>query len=98
MAQQSWERYELDFIVEVAGKMTTRNIAEKLERTESSIKNKAICLGISLAAVREVKEWMPEEVALFLSKSNKEICLITGRSQNSVANKRYTLFSRHRAA
>lgn len=98
MAQQPWERYELDFIVEVAGKMPLAVIAEKLERTPNSIKNKAAYLGLSLALERETKAWTPDESALFLSKSNNEISLITGRSIKSVVNKRYALGVQRRAA
>lgn len=98
MTQQSWERYEVDFLVEVAGKMSVSEISEKLERTQNAIRNKAVYLGISLTFDRITKAWTPDESALFLSKSDKEISLVTGRTIRSVVSKRHALGIHRRAS
>lgn len=98
MAQQTWERYELDFIVEVASTMTLKEIADKLERTQDSVKNKATYLGITIHSAKGWNPWTPEQSELFSSHSDKEISLITGRSERAVATKRYNLRIQARAA
>lgn len=98
MSQQPWERYELDFLAEVAGTMTLKEVAEKLERTQGSVKNKAMYLGITLFSAKGWQSWTPEHTALFNSHTDKEISLITGRSPRAVATKRYNLRIHARAA
>lgn len=98
MSQQPWERYELDFLAEVAGTMTLKEVAEKLERTQGSVKNKAMYLGITLFPAKGWQSWTPEHTALFSSHSDKEISLLTGRSIRSVCAKRYRLKVYRRAA
>ncbi|WP_159282161.1 hypothetical protein [Rahnella variigena] len=98
MAQQMWERYEMDFLIEVASTMTLKEISEKLERTEGAIKNKASYLGITLLSAKAWSPWTPEQVALFSTHSDKEISLITGRTVKSVCSKRYQLKIYRRAA
>ena len=98
MAQQMWERYEMDFLIEVASTMTLKEISEKLERTEGAIKNKASYLGITILSTKGWNPWTPEQTALFGTHSDKEISLITGRSLRSVCSKRYQLKSNRRAA
>ncbi|RJT47196.1 hypothetical protein [Rahnella woolbedingensis] len=98
MAQQMWERYEMDFLIEVASTMTLKEISEKLERTEGAIKNKASYLGITLLSAKAWSPWTPEQAALFSTHSDKEISLITGRTVKSVCSKRYQLKIYRRAA
>lgn len=98
MAQQMWERYEMDFLIEVASTMTLKEISEKLERTEGAIKNKASYLGITLLSTKGWNPWTPEQAALFGTHSDKEISHITGRTLKSIACKRLAMKVYRRAA
>lgn len=98
MKHQPWQRFELDLLVDVAGKMPIEDIAGKLERTPNAVKNKAHYFNISLAMTRITKAWTPEECALFHTHSDTEMMLITGRSRRSISGKRYQLKIYRRAA
>lgn len=94
MAQQLWEKYEFDFIKEVAGVMSRAEIAEKLERTPAAVAVQAHRLGVSLGLLRSSRPWKTSEVALFISHTDHEIKEITGRTLQSVQSKRYEVNGR----
>jgi hypothetical protein len=94
MAQQLWEKYEFDFIKEVAGVMSRTEIAEKLERTPAAVAFQAHRLGVSLGMLRCNRIWESSELALFGTHTDHEIKDITGRTLQSVQSKRYEINGR----
>lgn len=85
-----WETWEEDFLRDVAGKMPTTEIMEKLERSASSIHNKAARLRVSLLPQRH-RPWTKAELSLFENFTADEVAEATQRSIYSVRAKRYKL-------
>lgn len=94
MKQELWEKYEFDFIKEVAGVMSRTEIAEKLERTPEAVAVQACKLGVSLGLLRKSKPWLTSEIALFAEHTDHQIKEITGRTLQSVQSKRYEINGR----
>lgn len=92
-----WERYEEEFLREVASSMTVEDIGEKLDRTTNAIICKASRLGIQLSAKRVFKSWNKHEEAMISTLPAITVATITGRSIYAIRAKRYKL-SRKEAA
>jgi hypothetical protein len=89
MKCEPWQSWEEDFLREVADTMPSHEIADKLERTSSSIKCKASRLGVPLRHNVEIRKWTTGETALLAHMSSEEIAKVTDRSIYSVRSKRY---------
>jgi|AGFT01.1.fsa_nt_gi hypothetical protein len=85
-----WEAWEEDFLREVAGKMSTSEIMEKLERSAKSIQNKASRLRVSLLP-EPVRPWTDYERSLINTLPPEQIAEITSRSVFAVRAMRYKL-------
>lgn len=94
MKQELWEKYEFDFIKEVAGVRSRTEIAEKLERTPAAVAVQAHRLGIYLGLIRVYRPWKTSEISLFSAHTDHEIKEITGRTLQSVQSKRYEINGR----
>ena len=92
-----WEQYEEDFLREVASSMTGDDIAEKLERTSSSVFNKASRLGIRLTAIKKCKPWNQIEEEMIEKLPAHIVAERTGRSIYAIRAKRYKLNRREAA-
>jgi len=88
---EKWELYELEFIREVAGQISSRVIAEKLERTHGAIEAMARRLGISLATRPKAARWRDDEIKLLVSHSIPHVSKLTNRSTAAVRDKLYKL-------
>lgn len=97
MKFEPWEQYEEDFLREVASSMTGDDIAEKLDRTSSSVFNKASRMGIRLTALKQCKPWNQIEEEMIATLPASTVAARTGRSIFAVRAKRYKL-SRKEAA
>lgn len=84
---QKWEKYEKDFIIECHKDFTVKEISEKLERSEMSIRRMAFRLGVRFG---RSQFWTGEECELFDKYTNSQIMRMTGRSKRSVESKRYS--------
>ncbi|KOQ93307.1 hypothetical protein [Pluralibacter gergoviae] len=82
-----WEQYEEDFLREVSTTMTAAEIAEKLERSESAVFNKAMRLGVRLTSKFAFRKWTPDEVRMITELPADVIAERTGRSIYSVKGK-----------
>lgn len=85
-----WQPWEEDFLREVAGNMPTAEIVEKLERTPSSIQNKASRLGVTLLTERH-RPWTKAELSLFENFSAEEIAVATQRTIYACRSMRYKI-------
>lgn len=85
-----WETWEEEFLRDVAGKMPTAEIMKKLERSASSIQNKASRLNVSLLPQRH-RPWTKAEQSLFENSTADEIVESTQRSIYAVRAMRYRL-------
>ncbi|EMH4164019.1 hypothetical protein RJ498_003322 [Pluralibacter gergoviae] len=94
----AWEKYEEDFLREVSPIMTAAEIAEKLERSESAVFNKAMRIGVRLTSKFAFRKWTPEEIRMISELPAEVIAERTGRSIYSVRGKRYTLGLQSREA
>lgn len=88
---ERWESWEHLFLHEVSQTMPISLIAEKLERTRSSIYSKAKKLDVSLITKKAGRTWTQAEVSLFGRYSPEEIAAATGRTIFSVRSKRNSL-------
>ena len=86
MKKTPWEKWEVDFLREVAATMPVEVIAEKLERTE-----KATRIGADIVSRLRGRRWTRAEVSLFGKFSAEEIAIATCRSIYSVRAMRYKL-------
>lgn len=86
-----WQPYENLFLHEVGMKMSSSEIAEKLERSESAIARQASRIGAPLIRKMTGRAWTPAELHLFGRFSEEEIATATGRSIYSVRSKRDAL-------
>lgn len=86
-----WEKWEEDFLREVAATMPVEVIAEKLERSEKAVVDKARRIGADLISRLRGKRWTSAEVSLFEKFSAEEIAIATCRSIYSVRSMRYKL-------
>lgn len=86
-----WEKWEEDFLREVAATMPVEVIAEKLERTEKSVMAKATRIGADMVSRLRGKRWTRAEVSLFEKFSAEEIAIATCRSIYSVRAMRYKI-------
>lgn len=84
---QKWEKYEKDFIIQCHKEFNAKEIGEKLERSEMSIRSMALRLGVRFGGS---KAWTKEECDLFDKYTNNQIIRMTGRSRRSVESKRYS--------
>ncbi|EHN1271673.1 hypothetical protein KHR68_004254 [Salmonella enterica subsp. enterica serovar Senftenberg] len=85
------EKWEEDFLREVAATMPVEDIAEKLERTEKAVMAKATRIGADMISRLRGKRWTRAEVSLFDKFSAEEIAIATCRSIYSVRSMRYKL-------
>jgi len=90
MTRAKWEPWEEQFLCEVAGTMPTETIIEKLERSSSSIQNKASRLGVSLLP-EPVRPWTDYERSLINKLPPEQIAEITSRSVFAVRSMRYKI-------
>ncbi|HCQ7755486.1 hypothetical protein [Citrobacter sp. 50677481] len=86
-----WEKWEEDFLREVAATMPVKVIAEKLERTEKAVMAKATRIGADMVSRLRGKRWTRAEVSLFEKFSAEEIAIATCRSIYSVRAMRYKI-------
>lgn len=86
-----WEKWEEDFLLEVAATMPVEVIAEKLERTEKAVMAKATRIGAEMVSRLRGKRWTRAEVSLFEKFSAEEIAIATCRSIYSVRAMRYKI-------
>ncbi|HDX5341607.1 TPA: hypothetical protein ROI66_000449 [Citrobacter sedlakii] len=86
-----WEKWEEDFLREVAATMPVEVIAEKLERTEKAVMAKATRIGAEMVSRLRGKRWTRAEVSLFEKFSAEEIAIATCRSIYSVRAMRYKI-------
>ena len=89
--QTPWEKWEVDFLREVAATMPVEVIAEKLERTEKAVMAKATRIGADIVSRLRGRRWTRAEVSLFGKFSAEEIAIATCRSIYSVRAMRYKL-------
>ncbi|WP_227136913.1 hypothetical protein [Kosakonia radicincitans] len=87
MGASHWESWEHLFLHEVSKTMPVSVIAEKLERSEAAIYNKAAALGVKLLGRGKGRPWTQAELFLFGRFSFEEISIATGRSMFSVRSK-----------
>ena len=92
-----WEQYEEDFLREVASSMTADDIGDKLDRTSSSVFNKASRMAIRLTSLKACKPWNQIEEEMIATLPARMVADRTGRSIYAVRAKRYKL-SRREAA
>lgn len=86
-----WEKWEEDFLREVAATMPVEVIAEKLERTEKAVMAKATRIGADMVSRLRGKRWTRAEVSLFEKFTAEEIAIATCRSIYSVRAMRYKI-------
>lgn len=86
-----WQPWENLFLHEVGRTMPVQVIAEKLERSESSVTRQASRIGAPLISRMTGRAWTPAELHLFGRFSEEEIATATGRSIYSVRSKRDAL-------
>lgn len=86
-----WEKWEEDFLREVAATMPVEVIAEKLERTEKAVMTKATRIGAEMVSRLRGRRWTRAEVSLFDKFSAEEIAIATCRSIYSVRAMRYKI-------
>lgn len=86
-----WQPWENLFLHDVGMKMSRSEIAEKLERSESSITRQASRIGAPLISKMTGRPWTSAELHLFGRFSEEEIAKATGRSIYSVRSKRDAL-------
>lgn len=91
MKKTPWEKWEVDFLREVAATMPVEVIAEKLERTEKAVMAKATRIGADIVSRLRGRRWTRSEVSLFGKFSAEEIAIATCRSIYSVRAMRYKL-------
>ncbi|EKF5088360.1 hypothetical protein OZP40_003638 [Salmonella enterica] len=91
MKNTPWEKWEVDFLREVAATMPVEVIAEKLERTEKSVMTKSTRIGAEMVSRLRGRRWTRAEVSLFDKFSAEEIAIATCRSIYSVRAMRYKL-------
>ena len=91
MKKTPWEKWEVDFLREVAATMPVEVIAEKLERTEKAVMAKATRIGADIVSRLRGRRWTRAEVSLFGKFSAEEIAIATCRSIYSVRAMRYKL-------
>lgn len=84
---EPWQQYEIDFIRDVAGIFTTRQIAGKLERTLNSIRYMAQRIGVNLDR-RKCRRWTANELSLFPTHTDRQISEMTGRTIGAVQTRR----------
>lgn len=65
MKKTPWEKWEVDFLREVAATMPVEVIAEKLERTEKAVMAKATRIGADIVSRLRGRRWTRAEVSLF---------------------------------
>lgn len=87
MGANHWQSWEHLFLHEVSNTMPVHVIAEKLERSEAAIYNKAAALGVKLLGRGKGRQWTAAELFLFGRFSLEEIAAATGRSTFSVRSK-----------
>ncbi|EDK9262272.1 hypothetical protein GHL18_19685 [Salmonella enterica] len=86
-----WEKWEEDFLREVAATMPVEVIAENLERTEKAVMTKATRIGAEMVSRLRGRRWTRAELSLFDKFSAEEIAIATCRSIYSVRAMRYKL-------
>ncbi|EEG5551310.1 hypothetical protein G3A76_004214 [Salmonella enterica subsp. enterica] len=91
MKNTPWEKWEVDFLREVAATMPVEVIAEKLERTEKAVMTKATRIGAEMVSRLRGRRWARAEVSLFDKFSVEEIAIATCRSIYSVRAMRYKI-------
>ncbi|HDH9069082.1 TPA: hypothetical protein PJO38_002322 [Escherichia coli] len=94
MKKTPWEKWEVDFLREVAATMPVEVIAEKLERTEKAVMAKATRIGADIVSRLRGRRWTRAEVSLFgkfSAEEAEEIAIATCRSIYSVRAMRYKL-------
>ncbi|EAR6265440.1 hypothetical protein DBR69_05825 [Salmonella enterica subsp. enterica serovar Newport] len=91
MKNTPWEKWEVDFLREVAATMPVEVIAEKLERTEKAVMTKATRIGAEMVSRLRGRRWTRAEVYLLDKFSAEEIAIATCRSIYSVRAMRYKL-------
>ena len=91
MAWEEWYPWEEDFLRSVGGVMPLTMIAERLERTESSVETKASRIDVPLNITPTRRAWTQAELFLFGRFSPEEIATATGRTIFSVRSKRNAL-------
>ncbi|EMD7027088.1 hypothetical protein R4V27_002888 [Salmonella enterica] len=91
MKNTPWEKWEVDFLREVAATMSVEVIAEKLERTEKAVMTKATRIGAEMVSRLRGRRWTRAELSLFDKFSAEEIAIATCRSIYSVRAMRYKL-------
>ncbi|EBW0356516.1 hypothetical protein AR873_21525 [Salmonella enterica subsp. enterica serovar Hadar] len=91
MKNTPWEKWEVDFLREVAATMPVEVIAEKLERTEKAVMTKATRIGAEMVSRLRGRRWTRAEVSLFDKFSAEEIAIATCRSIHSVRAMRYRI-------
>ena len=89
-----WEQYEENFLREVASSMTADDIGEKLDRTSSSVFNKASRMGIRLTSIKKLKPWNQIEEEMIATLPAHTVSEITGRSVYAIRAKRYKMSRR----
>ena len=87
----SWSDAEHQRLIELAGTMKPAEIAQRLGRTESAVRNRARVHGISIATTHPHKRWTYDETAyLFLNYERltiQQMAAKLGRSYESVSQK-----------
>ncbi|MEX9067302.1 hypothetical protein AB8H14_22915, partial [Salmonella enterica] len=73
MKKTPWDKWEVDFLREVAATMPVEVIAEKLERTEKAVMAKATRIGTDIVSRLRGRRWTRAEVSLFGKFSAEEI-------------------------
>lgn len=62
MKKTPWEKWEVDFLREVAATMPVEVIAEKLERTEKAVMAKATRIGADIVSRLRGRRWTRAEI------------------------------------
>ncbi len=89
--RERWKKYEEEFLLDVSTSMTAAEIGEKLDRSNSSIFNKASRMGVKLTSKTECRAWDKQEEQMASTLPARKVAELTGRSIFSVRAKRYKL-------
>lgn len=88
-----WTTEQDDVLLRLYGKVRTRDLARRLGRSHSSVKDRAARLGLQLSAPKH--RWSPEEdevlSALYGSVPTTDIAARLGRRRKSVYDRAYQL-------
>lgn len=94
-SNKQWTKAEDDFLKTNYDKIPNKEIAQRLGRTEASIKQRSAIFKLSGKIYDKRKPWTKEDINYLKENydkmTNKEIAKVLKRSENSVSSKAFTL-------